>query len=460
MSATGLIRGAPLVGFSNVGDKRATLPPLAESTDSIIATILERLNGLQILAEGAVQLGEIRSQIGLSDEAVLISGKTVAVAGEVTFVQLVNEQNGSTSGLIPKSISRIIGNMIQTGSIRSNNWSESEGSAFDLDNETLTLGGSSDPDFFYDGAGNLEIKGTLRAGSVVSSSVTITGSGFTLGGLAGHAGSGGNPHSTALDQIFGDLDDLDDGSIFFKTTAAEKVGGERASNALDASFDYVRALSTQKIIVTGAAPSSGTVIDNLGLRGYTSGVQTLNIPTTGAASVFAGDIVTAGKIRANGVNVDGSQIAAIFGIAEAGSGTAAGVSGSGNAFGPGIQGFSFGTGDGVQGGAFGTLGNGVYGLGATAGTKGAYFGHIISTAAGGVALETFSGLAKFGDDIQVIGDINHSGGLASLADVDINGLIDVIGNIVTANLANARLEVFGDTDNVYIDRYRFRFITV
>lgn len=175
-------------------------------------------------------------------------------------------------------------------------------------------------------AGDISVQGTIIAGSVIAGSVTVDGTQIVAvrdnaATGAGHAGTSGNPHNTALTQITGDLDDISDGSTYFRSTATQNIGGTRAANAIDASFDYIRAISTQKIAVSGTNPASGIIIDNTGLRGYSASTLKFNISTTGDAW-FAGDI-NAGAVIAGTVTADGSPVSTIKTNAETGAGHAA-----------------------------------------------------------------------------------------------------------------------------------------
>ena len=77
----------------------------------------------------------------------------------------------------------IEGDRITTGKIRSNNWGESQGSKFDLDNGTLVIGGSLSPKLQFDENGDLTITGTVTAtggligGWSISSGTLLAGSG-------------------------------------------------------------------------------------------------------------------------------------------------------------------------------------------------------------------------------------------------------------------------------------------
>lgn len=302
-----IIRGQKSVGMTTTRVRLPTLPLPQESPSSadIIAELQNRLVNLETLVEGKADSSKIRTLIAYSDEAVLIKAKDIVLAGDVTIAKIINEQNGTTSGEVPVSITRIIGNRVQTGQLLSNNWGPSAGSYISLDDGVIIMGGSDAPALYYE-AGDIFMTGTLNAGSIITSSVTVDG--VTLGTIkgnastgAGHAGvTGGNPHGTSMAQIAGDLDDIADGSSYFKSTASQNAGGTRAVNALDGSYDYIRTISTQKIAVSGSNPGNGIIFDVNGLRTYAAGSPTFTLNASTGAAFFGGDVGTAGYLFASG----------------------------------------------------------------------------------------------------------------------------------------------------------------
>lgn len=157
--------------------------------------------------------------------------------------------------------------------------------------------------------------GTLTAASIISGSATIGG--VALDTIKTNAAVGqshsvavGNPHGTSLAVMAGDLDDIADGSSYYKTNVGQWQGANRAANALDASNDYIRAITTTKIVVTGANPANGVVFDTNGLRGYSGGVLKFNVSTSGtayfsgdisgASGTFSGNLVSSGQIKGSG----------------------------------------------------------------------------------------------------------------------------------------------------------------
>lgn len=114
-----------------------------------------------------------------------------------------------------------------------------------------------------------------------------------------HASTTGNPHNVSLIQIAGDLDDISNGSTYFKSTADQNTGGGRAFNALDSTNTYIKSLVSTKLTVVGANPTTGWVGDSSGLRLYQSSVLKVNIPVSGAPS-FSGDITGGANINITG----------------------------------------------------------------------------------------------------------------------------------------------------------------
>lgn len=178
----GLTRGSPAVAFSSRFRDESTLPGEAEHSIEIIRDLVRKVSDIQVELESKVSKNGIKSEIALGSELVLISGVEVAVAGNFTVIDLVNEQNGTTSGNMPISITRIVGDLVQTGAIQSNNWGSSQGTQLDLDNATFKLGGSADPVLEFDGsdllvAGDIitdgQIKGTGDVTSALGSSAIL-----------------------------------------------------------------------------------------------------------------------------------------------------------------------------------------------------------------------------------------------------------------------------------------------
>lgn len=385
MPVTELARSDKLIGFQSEPDRDATLTPWAVDPQSVIDTIVARLTNLETIAEGAVQKGDIKSQIALSDEGVLIAGQEIALVGNVTIVDIVNEQNGTTSGNVDPSITRIIGDLIQTGAITSNNWSASQGSAFDLDNETLTLGGSSDPSFYFDGT-DLFLSGTLQAGTIIDTSATVGGT--AIGDIKSNASAGYDIQQQL---------EVSGSTVLAGTIVPENAGGIKVGS--------ITWNSTSGALTGG----SGIAITEYGIIGAESGSATFTIVASTGASTWSGDIDTGGSVFADGATSQSGYNAAIIGIPSTSS--YAGVIGvSVNS--SGIRGITQ-NGDGIYGVAVNGAGNGGYFAASNSssnalevtndsGTTILFSGFGIQTLTGDFTCEDF---VAFEDDIRIEGDL-------------------------------------------------------
>lgn len=220
-----------------------------------------------------------------------------------------------------------------------------------------------------------------RTGTTANLTANINGTAASA--ITGHLSSTGNVHSVDLSQISGDLDDISNGSTYFRTSANQVTGAGRAYNALDSSNEYVKSLTSTKLSVVGSNPSTGWVGDSNGIRMYQSSVLKVNIPVSGSPS-FTGDISggsnidISGSAKFNGytnvsgssycvsINGSGIQDSGLYVIAKTGSGNAAV-----DAVGPGGADGVFGTsstGVGVNGFATGAAGVGVAAVNSGGGT--------------------------------------------------------------------------------------------
>ncbi len=314
-----IIRGQKSIGMSAARPAPVTLPPGSISPDEILQDLALRLVNLETLVERKADSDRLRSLIAISPEAIKLQARDIVLAGTVTIVDVFNDYNGTATGVVPARLTRIRGDIIQTGTLKGNSFGPSAGSAWDLDNDIMVMGGTENPKFLFDGE-DLEIAGTIRAGSIIAESVTVGG--VQLGTIksnaatgATHAGQTGNVHNVSLSQISGDLDDIGDGSTYYRSTFNQVVGGGRAYNALDSSYDYIRAISTQKIVISGSNPSNGIVFDVSGLRAYQAASPTLVINAATGSSTWSGDIETAGRVIATGGETVSGVLAAMHAIA-------------------------------------------------------------------------------------------------------------------------------------------------
>lgn len=430
----GLTRGSPAIAFTQNLDNDPSLPPAplpgAQTNEQLIQMLLSKATDLETKLQGKVDKGSVKSEIAIGSELIKIQADQVAVVGEFTVVDIDNERTGTTSGQVAARLTRIVGDVVQTGAITSNNWGSGQGTAIDLDNETVHFGGSASPKLYFDGS-DLFLTGTLQAGAVIANSVTVDG--VTLGTIstnastgATHAGTTGNPHSTTLLQIAGDLDDIADGSTYFKSTANQNTGGTRAYNAFDSSFDYIRAIQTQKIVVSGSNPTNGSVIDSAGFRGYSGGSLTVDINVSGATSYWYGNLYTDGQVFAEGSTTVTSETGSVLAISSTGNASVRAINNAGTF--PSVHASA-----GAVGGQAGNFSAN------TAGSEGLLAGnsHVSGTAlrlshtAGGIALDfgapKVNGDVNFLDDVDIDGTLNVDGA-TTLAAVTMDGDLTLNGN--------------------------------
>lgn len=427
MALLSLDRGDVVIGVENYLAEEPTLGdiPFGTPADQLIPYLVSRLSDLETLVEGKVTKGEVKSEIRFGDEGVLIAGEEIALVGNVTFVDYVRDLNGQITGEIDESITRIRGGVIQTEAIIGPTWGTAAGMSIDLDNETITMGGSAAPDFFASD-GNVTITGTLQAGSVIETGATVDGS--TMGDIKDHTTTtGSNPHNTPLSTISGDLDDLADGSTYFRSTANQNTGGTRAYNALDSSFDYIRSLSTQNIVVSGTNPTNGLVIDSAGVRAYDGGALTLEISASTGSSTWSGDMETSGQVIATGTStLAGAESASIIAVPDTGTTPAVFAESSGITTTITANALSNG-GVALSGGHLATsgIGTGVSGSSASASGVGVRANNSAGGAALGLTTPIITGDANFEDDVEIDLTLTVHGASTFNSDVTIQGNSDL-----------------------------------
>lgn len=173
-----ITRGAPSIGLSNVQESTPALPPVVTDVASHLDYLSNQLADMVAVIEGKADKDRIKTQIALSDEALFLSAEDIVLFGNVTIGNIIKEQNGTTTGNVDPSITRIVGDRVQTGTILSNNWSTTDGTSINLDTGEILIGGSDLPKLKFDVAGNLTISGTLTADTIVESKS------IDLGGIA------------------------------------------------------------------------------------------------------------------------------------------------------------------------------------------------------------------------------------------------------------------------------------
>ena len=308
--------------------------------------------------------------------------------------------------------------------------------------------------------GNVTILGTLEAGSIISNTATIDGvdavdvKDNAATGSTHAAVTGSNPHNTPMSTVTGDLDDISDGSTYFRSTASQNTGATRAVNALDSAYDYIRTVSTTKIAVSGSNPANGLVIDSSGIRGYQSSTLTLNISTAGT-STWSGDIITAGQVKSTG-SVSGtggtgtivgqSTSGSVYGVIGSNTAGLYGVLGYGNLF--GIGGWAYEN----NSSAVGISGISTYAAGSALSLSNNGGGTEIKLGSSGIITND----ADFEDDVNIQGTL------------DVDGTTTINGNLVLGtsdftralNTTNGRITIYNQTTPfAAIATYRYAFQT-
>jgi len=164
-----LARGLVSIAMSTVRDQSPTLPTPDYSPDPgvILADIAQKVSAMEVILERKADKDKIRSLVAISDEALLLQAKDIILAGEVKFVDLLQDWNGTNPGAVNPKITTIRGGVIRTGKLLSTNWSVDDGSCLDLDNGNVIIGGSENPGLLYSKATGLVIDGSVTANSFI-----------------------------------------------------------------------------------------------------------------------------------------------------------------------------------------------------------------------------------------------------------------------------------------------------
>lgn len=171
-----------------------TAPETGLDIAALIDRLAARVNNAERKIEHAVSADAL-ARIILTDRDIVLMADQVSILGQLNIADWIRDISGNPTGGIDKSsMTRITGGKIQTGTIESTNWTTTTGSQFNLDNGSLTTGGSLAPKFSVDSLGNLTaqsatIKGQLIAGSVITNTVTVSGSGMSMQDIIDASGS-------------------------------------------------------------------------------------------------------------------------------------------------------------------------------------------------------------------------------------------------------------------------------
>lgn len=306
-----LTRGTTSIGMRTIAPPNPTLPlpDFAIPPEEIVQEILQKMSRLETVVEKKADSDSIRSYIAMSDEMILISAQQIVLDGEVTIGNIIRHQNGTLSGELPPEVTRVVGDVIQTGTIRSNNWGPTAGSAWDLNNGVMTMGGSESPSLYFEG-GNLFLSGSLTAESIV------LGKG-TLGEIADEAA--GAMKSADFEQMLDDQLEAGVGNI------VAGVGGdfvlEVEGNAIYArhhQFNQAGTGSYTGTLRTALFLSANGIAMGYNQRSNGAFVPAVTIESTGQVNVRG--TITAGSVIAGTVTVNGTQIEAIRQDAQFGAG--------------------------------------------------------------------------------------------------------------------------------------------
>lgn len=158
----------------------------ATDAQTLVAELARRLNVLEQRIDIKVDKDGIPSAIMLAQDAMLITSDRIGVLGDVSFLDYVRDQNGTATGEIDYSVTRIRGGVIQTETIISGNLSETEGTSFNLDDGHFIIGGTRDPRFEYNNAtATLDVRGNIKVSNTFESNgTTISEYGMFLTGTA------------------------------------------------------------------------------------------------------------------------------------------------------------------------------------------------------------------------------------------------------------------------------------
>lgn len=115
-----------------------------------------RLGDLSGLADTDIVHGRSNPGFGLATDNVYLQGGIIATFGEIGGFSIdTNTISSSNNNLILRDSGQITGSdiLLDGGVIRSSNYDAVSGSFIDLENGTMTMGGSSNPGFQVDGSG-------------------------------------------------------------------------------------------------------------------------------------------------------------------------------------------------------------------------------------------------------------------------------------------------------------------
>jgi len=146
----------------------ADVDTLKDTVATHTTSILQ--NAAQILLKASlITADSLGNRISTAESDIIIN------AWGTTIRRTINGTTDSTM---------IIGDIIKTGQIESNNWDANLGSQYDLDAGTIKLGGSSDPNFIVDSLGNATMKDAKFEGRITSDLIPDVTDAYNLGDAA------------------------------------------------------------------------------------------------------------------------------------------------------------------------------------------------------------------------------------------------------------------------------------
>ena len=357
---------------------------------SVFADFSTRLANVEIyLSANTVGKDNILSQIAISPEAILIESSKIAVVGQATFADYIRTLNGTSTGVLDPSITQIVGGVIRTGQIFSQ-----DGYSW------INLSALGTTPFINIGNGGtptavIEANGNFTFGPSTGSQLTWNGTSLAVGANV-----------------------LLDGVYTSTVVAGASLGATALQTAMQVGVANVLtgsgAVEYGNLVyntTTGAYVSgAGTVISSNGIASMTSASSGFAITSAGNA-VFSGTVSASAILSSSYIDVTGyvyatgstttptGVYAAITGIAT----TATGVYGQST------------SGVGIAGWATGSGGIGVSGTASTGGVG------VEAVGIGGVALQ-----------VSGVMTINNNTLVSNLNSNYVNGIYFGPSNIGTA----------------------------
>ena len=293
----------------------------AEASNAIVQNLIKRVNDINYELRKVVHKDNVIANIIMSDEDIRLTAANISIVGKVTIGKWIEGVTGNK--IDEDSITTIDGNVITSGIIRSFSWlasGGSEGSQFDLDNGTISLGGYTAPKFHVSTLGILSCTGadfnggtitagTVYTGAIIADSYTYADKtsektandtlyvGSTDAGLVRDRAAAGNTHSlTTHANIFADVTT----TILAGAGAKVLKGITTLDNTGSLVFDYngsILAGSGFTINSFGVVTAGyGVAMTQDGLVGVNNGVVTFAINSTTGDATFGGDITSAATI--------------------------------------------------------------------------------------------------------------------------------------------------------------------